>query len=115
MDFDLGVVFHVNDASSQKQRAALKNISNLLAEMPEIPVELVVQGDAINLVVSNETTLAQELAALQQQGVVIAVCHNTMKAKGVTEAELLPGMTIVPSAVGELVRRQRQGLAYIKP
>ncbi len=109
------VVFHINDASPHKQRGTLKNISNLLAESPDIRVELVVQGDAITLVTAQESPFANALAALQQRGVVIAVCRNTLKAKGMTDTELLDDMTIVPSAVGELVRRQQQGAAYIKP
>ena len=110
-----GVVFHINESSVQKQRSALKNIENLRTEMPEIPVELVVQGDAITLVVDRESSLKSEAKMLQSQGVVVAVCHNTMRGKGIDETELVGGVKIVPSAVGELVRRQQQGMAYIKP
>lgn len=111
----LGVIFHVNEADPNKQRSALRNIENLLAEMPSTPVELVIQGAAIDLVVAETSPWPQELEALQQQGVTVAVCGNTMKANHLKETDLLPGMTIVPSAVGELVRKQREGLSYVKP
>jgi hypothetical protein len=110
-----GAVFHINEASVDKQRKVLKNIENLHKEMPDILVELVVQGDAINLVVDGETALKSEIAQLQQQGVVMAVCQNTMRGKGINREELASVVTIVPSAVGELVRRQQKGMAYIKP
>jgi intracellular sulfur oxidation DsrE/DsrF family protein len=110
-----GVLFHFNDADPGKQRSALRNVSNLLAEMPDIPVEIVIQGDALNLVVASQSQWAEELASLQGHGVTVAVCLNTMKAQRVGETELVPGTTIVPSAVGELVRRQQEGMSYVKP
>ncbi len=110
-----GAVFHINDASVNKQRSALKNIENLRAEMPDIPIELVVQGEAITMVVDRETALKPELETLPQEGVTVAVCRNTMRGKGISSEQLILGVEIVPSAVGELVRRQKQGMAYIKP
>ena len=110
-----GAVFHINDASVNKQRSALKNMENLRAEMPDIPIELVVQGEAITMVVDRETALKPELETLLQEGVTVAVCRNTMRGKGISSEQLILGVEIVPSAVGELVRRQKQGMAYIKP
>ncbi len=110
-----GVLFHFNDADPGQQRTALRNVANLRAEMSAIPIEIVIQGDALNLVVASQSQWAGELASLQNQGVSVAVCLNTMKARHVEERELVPGTTVVPSAVGELVRRQHEGMAYIKP
>ncbi len=110
-----GVLFHFNDADAGKQRAGLRNVANLLAEISDMPVEIVIQGDALNLVVASQSAWPEELAALQKQGTRIAVCFNTMKAKKVDAGELLPGMDVVPSAVGELVLRQHEGMAYVKP
>jgi intracellular sulfur oxidation DsrE/DsrF family protein len=110
-----GVLFHVNDADAAKQRAALRNIENLLVEMPNMRVELVIQGDAVNMAASSQSRWPGEIQALQDKGVSTVVCLNSMKANNLTEGDLLPSMTIVPSAVGELVRRQQEGMAYVKP
>ena len=111
----VGAVFHLNESSPDKQRSALRNIQNLMAEMPDLPVELVVQGDAINMAVAKSSLLAEDIQELQQNGLLVTVCHNTMVAKKVHESDLLPDMTIVPSAVGRLVQRQHDGFSYIKP
>ena len=110
-----GVIFHLNDARPDKQRSALRNITNLLDEMPQTRVELVIQGDALSLATASQSAWPQEVAVLQEQGVMVTVCLNTMKAKNITRDDLLPSMTVVPSAVGELVRRQQEGMAYVKP
>ncbi|CAB1129204.1 DrsE domain-containing protein [Candidatus Hydrogenisulfobacillus filiaventi] len=109
------VVFHLNAADPDAHRKALANIANLLNELPDAVVELVVQGDALDLVLTGRSAAAAELDRLQEQGVRVAACANTMRARAVTAAELLAGVSVVPSGVGELVRRQQEGWAYIKP
>ncbi|MBX5466947.1 MAG: DsrE family protein [Firmicutes bacterium] len=109
------VVFHLNTGHPDRHRAALTSIANLLAEMPDATVELVIQGDALPLVEAARSTLPLELEALRARGVTVAVCRNTMRARGVSPEALLAGVEVVPSAVGELVRRQLEGFAYLKP
>ena len=110
-----GALFHINESSPEKQRAALRNIRNLMTEMPELRTELTIQGDAINLVVASETSWKEELRELQQRGLLVTVCRNTLQGKNVAEDALLPDLTIVPSAVGRIVLRQQEGFAYVKP
>lgn len=108
------VLFHVNTGEAALQQAALRNIANLYKEMPTTSIELVIQGAALSLVMQN-TPLQPELLALQDKHLDIAVCENTMNAREVTLEQLISGVRTVPSAVGELVRRQEEGFAYIKP
>ena len=110
-----GVVVHINEASQNKHLAVLRNIENLLREMPELPTELVIQGDAIAMALAEENPSRQRLEALLDQGLTVSVCHNTMRAKGVEEKDLLAGTLVVPSAMGRLVAQQQAGFAYIKP
>lgn len=112
-----GMVFHLNEASRARHAAALANVRNLLAEMPDVKVEVVIQGDAIDAVIrrDRDADLVAQIHALSQQGVVFAVCRNTMRGRGLTPDDLLEDTAVVPSAVGELLRRQLEGYAYIKP
>lgn len=109
------VLFHLNDGLPEKQGQALTNIENLLRDIPDVRVELVVQGAALPLAVAASTRFGEALAALQERGVTVAVCRNSMKAMNVREEELVPGAEVISSAVGELVRRQQEGWAYVKP
>lgn len=109
------VVFHLNAGQPELQAKALANVANLLNEMPDARVELVVQGDALDLVVGTRSSAPEQTARLQARGVTVAACANTMRAQGVEPGALLPGVVVVTSGVGELVRRQQEGWAYIKP
>ncbi len=57
---------------------------------------------------------APELAALEKQGVHFVACESAMRAFHIAKADLLPGVTSVPSGVVELVRRQEAGYSYVK-
>lgn len=52
---------------------------------------------------------------LHFKNVAFSVCSNAMRALGITEDMLCNFVQIVPSGVGELVRKQAEGYAYIKP
>ncbi|MCK4177240.1 DsrE family protein [Aciditerrimonas ferrireducens] len=111
-----GVVVHLDEADPARQRLALANVANLLADLGPAagPVELVVNGPGLDVALQG-SPLAGDLAALQGQGVVVAACANTLAARGLERSALLPGVHVVPAGVSELVRRQREGWAYLRP
>ena len=51
---------------------------------------------------------------LHANGVVFAVCQNTMKRMQITKDKLVPLATTVDSGVSEVIRKQEAGYAYIK-
>ena len=55
--------------------------------------------------------IVQELLAL---GVSVEICNSTMKSKGWSGKDLLPGVTIVHDAYTRLIDLQQQKYAYIK-
>jgi intracellular sulfur oxidation DsrE/DsrF family protein len=111
----VGAVIHVSDADPERHRTVLRNVRNLREDMPGLPIEVVLHGEAVALAVQGLSSLPDEVGALQQQGVVLAVCQNTLRQKKIAESSLLPGMMLVPSGQGELVRKQLEGYAYVKP
>lgn len=110
-----GVVFQLNEAAPEKHQMVLRNIAHVMHEMPDLVVELVVHGGGLPLVVTEQSTLKEELARMQEQGVQVAVCQNTMRAQSLTEDDLLPGMTTVRAGIAEIIRRQQEGFSYVRP
>lgn len=55
--------------------------------------------------------IVQELLA---KGVSVEICNSTMKAKGWTEKDILPGVTIVHDAYSRLIDLQLRKYAYIR-
>ena len=55
------------------------------------------------------------LQNLQKQGVILAMCENTMRMRNIKRDELFPFVSYVPTANGELIIRQEDGWAVIRP
>lgn len=112
---DRGVVVHLSEDDPAKQANVMANIANLLAELgQQTPVELVVHGPGLSAALASAAH-ADVLAGLIGRGVGVAACGNTMRARSVGEVDLLAGVHIVPAGVAQLVRRQREGWAYLRP
>jgi intracellular sulfur oxidation DsrE/DsrF family protein len=56
----------------------------------------------------------QVLRELAEHGVSVEICYSTMKGKGWTAGDLLPGMVIVHDAYTRLIDLQNQGYSYIR-
>ncbi|GAB6036515.1 DsrE family protein [Fundidesulfovibrio butyratiphilus] len=115
MQYDL--VVHVDSDERKVLDLALGNIVNYLAALPEetFQVDLVANGPAVTLFVRPGEAVARSVADLGARGVRFKMCSNALRKFGVAEADLLDGCQVVPAGVVELVRLQRQGMAYIKP
>ncbi|HET9079919.1 MAG TPA: DsrE family protein [Trebonia sp.] len=110
-----GVVVHLDEAGEAKHEAVTRNVANLLGDLGEgTEVELVAHGPGVALCLAGSPQ-AEAVGALIARGVVVAACENTLRAQGIAARRLVPGVVTVPSGVGELVRKQRQGWAYVRP
>ena len=114
-DREGGVVVHLDEEGADKYRAVLRNVGNLLADLgDQARVELVAHGPGIGLCLA-DSSLAEDLHDLIGRGVVVAACENTLEMKGIARERLAAGVVTVPSGMGELVRKQQKGWAYVRP
>ena len=112
------VVMHLNSGDEKVQRGALNNIRNLYQEVGReyLRVELVVHGAGLTLLTKKDSTLAPELAQLKTAyEAEFTACSNTMKAQGLTRADLLDQVDRTVPAMVRLMELQEEGWAYIKP
>lgn len=113
------VVFHIDE--SHKWGMVLANARNIQryssANAEELVSEVVANGEAVKEFRGGAgmEDLHTQMQDLMEAGVVFAACGNAMKSHGMTEEELLAGVVMVPAGVVELVQKQHEGFAYIKP
>lgn len=108
-------VVHVNFDEPGHQKAALKNVANMLKEAGSGRIEVVCHGKGLGLLVKAQTPHAAEIERLARAGVKFAACENSMREKSVAKADLLPVVETVPSGAVEIVRKQQEGHGYFKP
>lgn len=102
------VIFHVNEISNIN--SAYANINNILKDRDDIRISLLLNGSAASLSTSNSN-----LSDLITKKVEVSVCQNSLNANKITADDLIKGIKIVPSGVLELIYKQNEGYAYIKP
>ena len=110
----MDVVLHVPDPD--RVARALGNAENLLADesIDVDVVALVANGDAVRALRAGGE-FADDLTVALDRGISVRACANSMAGRDLDADELLPGVEIVPSAMGELARLQAEGYAYVRP
>ena len=102
------VILQVSDADPAKWNLALNNAKNVQQDYDaaKIDVEIVVYGPGIGMLKA-DSAAAKRVEEARNAGVNIVACQNTMKANKLTEADMLPNTSYVPSGVVELIKKQR--------
>ena len=109
------VFHHSNDDPALHDRV-LANVANLLDDgtIDLDDVALVANSGGLELLLADGDH-ADRVAKLVDRGVTVEQCANTIEGTDVTESDLVDGVELVPSGVGELTRLQAEGYAYLRP
>ena len=92
---------------------ALRVARNASRGLPEARIRVVVQGPAVEGLVSGSGFERDLVDALR--GVIdVAACGNSMEREGIEQDQLTEGVTVVPSAVIHLAEQQWAGAAYVR-
>ena len=111
------VIFHLND--EEKSGNVLTNVENIFKDMEDagedINIEILAHSSGVNIFKKASEDYKDRIDSLLDKGVDIAVCNNTLKANNLTKEDFIEKSRVVPSGVGEIVRKQQQGWAYVRP
>lgn len=110
------LVIQVSDNDPGKWNLALNNAQNVIQDLGASTVTLgiVVYGPGIGML-KLDSPVAPRIAAALKGGMQVVACENTLKAQKLTRADMLPDIAYVPAGVVELMQKQQQGFAYIRP
>jgi hypothetical protein len=109
--------FHVTDSSVESHRRALLSVSNLLADPTvdaDADADVVVVANAGGVRMLTENPNANRVRALQRRGVRFVACRNSVERVGFGPGDLLDGVDVAGSGVGELARLQAEGYGYVR-
>jgi uncharacterized protein len=110
------LVIQVSENEPQNWGLVLNNAHNVLSAVPagSADLEVVVFGPGISMLKLG-SPVGDRVAAAMKSGIRIVACQNTMRGMHLTPADMLPNIGYVPSGVVELMQKQQQGYAYIRP
>lgn len=110
------VVFQVSDDDAKKWNLALNNVKNVQQELgaTNVEIEIVTYGPGINML-KFESTVSDRVDEALKSGIKIVACENTMKAMKIGKADMMSTIGYVPGGVVEIIKKQIEGFAYIRP
>ena len=110
------LVLQVSDNDPAKWNLALNNAKNVQDDLgaANVDIEIVAYGPGISMLMLESASGVQVSEALRA-GVHIAACENTMRHQKLANGDMLPAISYVPAGVTEIMRRQGEGWAYIRP
>ena len=111
-----GVVIQVSEADPAKWNMALINASNVRKAYGDkgVAVEIVAYGPGLKML-RKDSSVAAGLEEAKQSGVKLLACGNSMTMSHTTRDELNRAVDIVPAGIVEIMERQQEGYAYVRP
>lgn len=111
------VVFHIDEIN--KWKLLLANVSNLLDAMENrnFHIEVLANAEAVKYYDTTQDLGADinTMEVLHNRGIEFIACNNALMANRIEKYSIIHFVNIVPAGVFELVERQNEGYAYIKP
>ena len=110
----LSVVWDLSNADTAVQGSVFRQINNARAQKPNLEIEVVFHGPAVLSLLKADKSFEARVKFVKEKGVIIAACNNSLKRLKIDPSQLMPEVTVVPSAVVELIVKQSEGWSYLK-
>src|SRR5437868_1331871 len=110
------VILQVSDKDPVRWNLALNNARNVQADLgaENVQIEIVAYGPGLEMLKA-ESPVAGGLAGALDASVRLIACENTMNNNKVSRDDMYSGISYVQAGVTHIMKRQRQGWAYIRP
>jgi len=110
------VVLQMSEADPAKWNLALNNAKNIQTDLgpANVDIELVAYGPGIGMLKA-DSVVGNRVDEAIAAGVKVVACENTMKGQKLTQTDMLNKLNYVQAGVVEIMQRQQQGWAYIRP
>lgn len=106
----------MSDDDVKKWNLVLNNAKNVQQDLgaANVDIEIVAFGPGINMLKFDSVVNARVDEALTA-GVKIFGCENTLNSLKLSKSDMMTRIGFVPAGVVELIKKQGEGYAYIRP
>jgi intracellular sulfur oxidation DsrE/DsrF family protein len=110
------IVFEFTRGDTASFATMMRQLNNITkATAGTAKLEVVCYGPGLNLLMTEKTTVPQQIADFSQKyNVVFAACEASMQRQGIVKSQLLPQVVTIPLATLEISSKQQEGWSYIK-
>jgi hypothetical protein len=110
------VVIQVSTNDPATWNLALNNAKNIQKDLGKdnTDIEIVSFGPGIGMLKA-ESEVTNRVVEAVDSGVQVMACQNTMRSQKLNKEDMNSKVGFVPSGVVEIIQRQQQGYAYLRP
>lgn len=110
------VVIQVSDDNTKTWNQALNVARNIQQSYGKdnVDIEIVVFGHGIGML-KMDSVVGNRIEDTLKTGVQVNACMNTMRGRKLSKDDMLPTIGYVPAGVIQIVKRQREGWAVLRP
>lgn len=110
------LVIQVSDADPKKWALALNNAANVQEDLGKenVDVEIVAYGPGLGML-KLDSEVGERVKSALDDGVKVVACENTMRKQKLSQGDMLPNLGYAKAGVVELMAKQAEGYAYIRP
>lgn len=110
-------MYVINESDKTKMDAVIRNIGNVLEDprlKGKLKIVLLAFGGGVEIFKKNNAYQFQ-LLSLKEKGVIFLQCENTLNERHISKEELYDFIHYTPSGNGEIILRQYEDWAIVKP
>lgn len=112
---DYKVVFELTSDNPKHWETLLNNLENVKKDLgPKTQMQVVVHGNGMGFLVKRIEFQQRRITKIANEGVLFLACENTLRRRGIKREELYDFAKTVPAGLGEIIRKQKEGWAYIR-
>ncbi len=110
------IIFDVTSTDTKIHQSTLLMMKVMTANNPNTLLEVMVYGEALPMLMKNQSTVASDIAQyIANDNVIFTACEVSMELIfKIGKEQLLDGVGTVENAVPDIVMKQKNGWGYIK-
>lgn len=107
------VVIQMNSDSNKDQRALVSKVNALQDGWGnDVQIAIVFHGAGLAMVNKRLTRYSDEILAIQERGIQVKVCRNSMVGQKLVPVDMLEGVEFVQMGLKEIILLQEAGWSY---
>ncbi len=108
-------IIQLTSADTQVHKSTIRQINNLLNSLTgTVQVRIICHGASSDFCKLKGNQYIDQIMELLAQEVEMVACLNMLEANQLKLHDLIPGITVIPSGIADLVVKQQEGWSYVK-
>ena len=110
------LLIQMSEADPAKWNMALNNAKNVQDELgaTNVDIEIVAFGPGINMI-KFDSVANSRVSEAMKSGIAVVACENTLRTLKMSRTDIITGASFVPAGVVQIMHRQGEGWAYVRP